>query len=151
MPTDVRRLTDDVALRLRLRLDRAFTHPPAGQVPRLLSWLSVLLGNVDPVTNSGKGGPRPGHARRARLPSAPDAGRSRRELTGKGVFSCERPESGRDLSPSWHTELLAKHVAMRLGRPRGDPEALADLFVRAAERDQLDHLSLPHRQRELRV
>ena len=23
------------------------------------------------------------------------------------------------------------------------PEALADLFVRAAERDQLDHLSLP--------
>ena len=40
------------------------------------------------------------HKRRARLPSAPDAGnRRRRKLTSKGVFTCERPESGGDLPP----------------------------------------------------
>src|SRR5439155_7939518 len=131
---------------------RALTHPPAGQTFRLLSWLAVLLANCGSCHEVGeKGGPRPGHARRARLPSAPDAGRSRRELTGKGVFSCERPEGGRDLSPPRHTELLAQHVAVRLRRPRRDPEALADLFVGAAEGDQLDHLALPHGQREVRV
>src|SRR5579862_3572167 len=91
--------------------------------------------------------------RRARLPSAPDrtGGRRRRELAGKGVFACERPERGRDLPPSRDSELLAQDVAVRLGRPRGDAESLPDLFVRAAPCDQLDHLALPVREREVRV
>ena len=87
------------------------------------------------------------HKRRARLPSAPDAGnRGRRKLTSKGVFTCERPEGGWDLPPPRHPELLAKDIAMRLRRPRGDAEPLSDLFVRAAQRDQLDHLALPQGQ-----
>jgi len=43
------------------------------------------------------------------LPSAPDAGyRRRRKLTSKGVFTCERPERGRDLPPPRHPELLRR-------------------------------------------
>ena len=91
------------------------------------------------------------HKRRARLPSAPDAGyRRRRKLTSKGVFTCERLECGRDLPPPRHPELLAKDIAMRLRSSRRDAEPLSDLFVRAAQRDQLDHLALPLGQRDIR-
>ena len=91
------------------------------------------------------------HKRRARLPSAPDAGNSgRRKLTSKGVFTCERLEGGRDLPPARYAKFLAKDVAMRLRSPRRDAEPLSDLFVRAAQRDQLDHLALPLGQRDIR-
>jgi hypothetical protein len=98
-----------------------------------------------------KGGPRPGHARRARLPSAPDAGRRRRELTREGVFARERPEGGWNLAPPRHAELLPQNIAMRLGGSRRDAEPFADLFVRAAERDQDDDLQLTFRQPEVRT
>src|SRR5579864_3949871 len=88
--------------------------------------------------------------RRARLPSAPYAGnRHRRRLTSKGVFTCERLEGGRDLPPARYAQLLAKDVAMRLRSSRRDAKPLPDLFVRAPERDQLDHLPLPLGEREL--
>src|SRR5581483_3603323 len=100
-----------------------------------------------------QGGPRPVPTRRARLPSAPDraGGRRRHELTSEGVFTSERPERSGYLPPPRHAELLAQDIAVRFRRPRGDAEFLPDLFVRAPQRDQLDHLALALRQRELRV
>jgi len=46
----------------------------------------------------------------------------------------------RDLPSPRNTELLPQDVAMRLRRPWRDAEALSNLFVRAAGRDQLDLL-----------
>src|SRR4051794_19529555 len=77
------------------------------------------------------------------LPSAPSSGCRRCKLTGKGVFTRERPERSRNLPPPRHAELLAQHVAMRLRSPRRDAETLADLLIGAAERDEDDHLALP--------
>src|SRR5207249_4848748 len=72
-------------------------------------------------------GPRPGHARRARLPLAPCAGCRRRALTDEGVLSGERLERGGNLPPPRNPELLTEHVAMCFGRARGDAEVRADL------------------------
>ena len=60
----------------------------------------------------------------------------------EGVFPCRRAESRRDLPPPRHAELLAKRIAVRLGRSGRDAEALADLFVRAAGRDERDDFTL---------
>src|SRR5436190_2970798 len=86
-------------------------------------------------------GPAPG-LRRARSPSAPAAGRGRRELAGEGVLTREHLERGRNLPPPRNTELLAQDVAVCLRRPRGDAELEPDLLVGAAAGDQLDDLEL---------
>src|SRR3954471_16657584 len=83
------------------------------------------------------------------LPSAPSSGCRRCRLTGKGVFTRERPECSRNLPPPRYAELLTEHVAVGFRRPRRDTEALANLLVRAAERDEHDHLALPIGQGEL--
>jgi hypothetical protein len=98
------------------------------------------------MTPGKRGGPRPGHARRTRLPSAPYAGSRRRALTDEGVLACEQLEGSGDLPPPWHSELLPENVAMRLHGSRRDAELDGDLVVRAPERDQLDNLALPLRE-----
>ena len=50
-----------------------------------------------------------------------------------------------------HAELLAQDIAVRLCGARRDAEPFADLFVRAAERDQDDDLQLAFRQPEVRA
>lgn len=64
----------------------------------------------------------------------------------------QEPVGDRNLPAPCDTELLAKHIAVRLRRSRRDPESFADLLVGAASRDQFDHLELPFRNpgRELR-
>src|SRR6201987_6441248 len=103
----------------------------------------TLLRSYSLVTSAASGGPRHRGGPGRGSPSAPDAGKGRRKLTREGVLSGERLECGRDLPPPRHAELLAQHVAMRLGRPGRDAEPLSDLLVRAPARDQRNDLELP--------
>jgi hypothetical protein len=92
------------------------------------------------VTTVASGGPALGVGPERGSPSAPGAGKGRRKLTCEGVLAGERLERGRDLPPPRHAELLAQHVAMRLGRPGRNAETLSDLVVRAPARDQHNDL-----------
>src|SRR6185503_18894056 len=94
------------------------------------------------VTTVAGGGPALGVGPEHGSPSAPGAGKGRRKLTCEGVLAGERFERGRNLPPPRHAELLAQHVAVRLGRPGRDAETLSDLFVRAPARDQRNDLEL---------
>src|SRR5436190_8157247 len=85
-----------------------------------------------------RGGFRP----RARLPSAPVVGSRQREALREGVVAREETVGERDLPPARYAELLAQHVAMRLGRARRDAELLAELLVGQTLCDQPDHLQL---------
>src|ERR687887_2042592 len=87
----------------------------------------------------------------ARLPSVPEAGRSRLEAWGEGVLSSERAVCNWDLPPPRAPELLPKHVAVRFGCARRDTEPLTDFLVGAAGCDQLDDLALAIGDRRLRL
>jgi hypothetical protein len=78
-------------------------------------------------------------------PSVRRAGRRRSKAVLEWVFAGQESICDRNLSTPGDTKLLAKHIAVRLGRARGDAESFANLLVRAASRDQFDHLELPLR------
>src|SRR6476619_5216209 len=59
------------------------------------------------------------------------------------VLARQPTERSGDLPAPWHSELLPKRIGVRLGRPRGDLEALSDLLVGAAGGDESDDLALP--------
>jgi hypothetical protein len=50
---------------------------------------------------------------------------------------------GRDLASAGDAELDPERVGVRFCRPRRDPQAVGDLDIRAAPRDQVDDLPLP--------
>lgn len=64
------------------------------------------------------------------------------EAMRERILACEEAICDRYLSSPRDAELLAKDIAVRLRRSRGDPESLADLLVGATGGNQLDHLAL---------
>jgi len=76
------------------------------------------------------------------VPSAPVVGCCRLQASRERVVARQRAVRDRDLSPARDTELLAEYIGVRLRRSRGNAKPLADLVVRAAGCDQLDHLDL---------
>jgi hypothetical protein len=80
--------------------------------------------------------------RAAGMPSAPDAGVAGVEALCEWVGAGECAVRRRNLPPTRHAELLPQDVAVRLRGPRGDPETLAHLVVRAACSDEMDDLPL---------
>src|SRR5436190_2000091 len=80
---------------------------------------------------------------RAQVPSAPVLGLRRNEALSEWVVSGNDPVGHRNLPPSVHAELRSERVAMRLRGTRGDTEALAELVVRKAGREQLHDFHLP--------
>src|SRR5438445_13391841 len=82
------------------------------------------------------------------MPSAPVAGRSRREVFCQGIVPCQRQVRKRDLAPPRYAELVPEHVGVGLRRARGYAESGTDLLVGAACGNELHHLSLPLRERE---
>src|SRR5262245_16218140 len=135
---DQTRALDDVVERGRGRRCDRVHHSPAG--PARDS--RTLLLSQPLVTTATSGGPAPGVGPERGLPSAPGAGKSRCKLTREGVLTGERLERGRDLPPPRHAELLAQHIAVRLGCSGRDAETLSDLVVRAPSRDQRNDLEL---------
>ena len=83
------------------------------------------------------------------LPSAPRLDLGGAEALRERIVAREAQIGDGYLPPARDAELLAQHVAMRLGGSWGDPEPLANLVVRAAGGDQHDHLTLPLGDRHL--
>src|SRR5579872_2941350 len=79
----------------------------------------------------------------ARLPSAPVVGFRQREALCQRVIAGQESIGERYLPPPVHAELLPQYVAMGLRRSRRDAQGDAELVVRQALCDQLDHFALP--------
>src|SRR5262249_5047640 len=80
------------------------------------------------------------------VPSAPVVGYCRLQASRERVVARQRAVRDRDLSPARDAELLTKNIGVRLRRPRGNAKSLADLVVRTAGSDELDHLDLARRE-----
>src|SRR5262249_54790837 len=116
---------DDVPQTLDLPRTDVLCHPACRATParscRLVRALPLTIVNAS--ARRVRWGPAPGaRVRRARVPSAPRAGRGRREPTGEGVLTGERLERRRDLASPRHAELVAQYVAVGLHGSRGDAE-----------------------------
>ena len=72
-------------------------------------------------------------------------GECRLQAVLEGVMARQEAVRHRDLPAAGYAEFLAQHVAVGFRRSGGDAEAFADLLVRAAGRNEFDHLSLTGR------
>ncbi len=88
--------------------------------------------------------PRPAGAGRGRRPSAPPHA-EHDEGGHVGVLTGEQPVCGRDVSTPRDPQLLPERVAVRLRRPRRDPQSLAHLVVRPNRAVLPRGLGLPYR------